>query len=81
MSDEKPIGILITLTDPTKEMITQAAAVGSYESSQRKYPRVQILTVRDIIQGKRPHIPPKGGHRPFAKAPLERKAAKTERML
>ena len=62
-------------------MITQAAAAGYYESAGRKYPRVQILTVRDILKGERPKMPPQGGHTPFAKAPRERKSAKTERML
>jgi len=67
----KPIGILVTLTKPTKGMITQAVAAGSYESDGIKYERVQIMTVEDILKGKRPHVPPPVS--PFAKAPAEKK--------
>ena len=67
----KPIGILVTLTKPTKGMITQAVAAGSYESDGIKYQRVQIMTVEDILKGKRPHVPPPVS--PFAKAPAEKK--------
>lgn len=84
LDDERPIGILVTLTAPTPRMLTQAAAAGYYSSADQpgqKYPRLQILTVRDILDGERPKIPPKGLHAPFAKAPREPKTAKTERML
>lgn len=79
MNGEKPIGILITLVEPTPGMKTQAAAAGFYESSGKKYPRVQILTVRDILKGKRPNMPPQRS--PFAQAPVEREKAETKRLL
>ena len=79
MNEDKPIGIFATLAPPTKGMLTQAAAAGYYESGDRKYPRVQILTVRDILDGKRPEMPPQRS--PFAEAPRERERAKTKRML
>lgn len=79
MNDDKPIGVLITLTPPTKGMITQAAAAGFYESADRKYPCIQILTIEEILAGKQPELLPQRS--PFAEAPREREKAKTERML
>ena len=80
MNDEKPIGVLITLVKPTEGMKTQAAAAGFYESSGKKYPRVQILTVSDILKGKRPNVPPQ--RPPFAQAPMEKgEEAKTLPLL
>jgi DNA modification methylase len=79
--EKEPIGILLTLTKPTKEMATEAAASGYYESDlwQKKYPRIQIITIEDLLNGKRPDIPSAAS--PFAHAPLEREQAETERML
>jgi site-specific DNA-methyltransferase (adenine-specific) len=69
--ENEPIGILLTLNKPTKDMVTEAASAGFYESElwQRKYPRVQILTIEDVLNGKRPDVP--WGAAPFAKAPKE----------
>ncbi len=51
--DKADIGLFITLTEPTKAMTTEAAAAGFYESSNgRKFPRIQILTIEDLLSGK-----------------------------
>jgi site-specific DNA-methyltransferase (adenine-specific) len=77
----EPIGILLTLALPTKDMLTEAAAAGFYENDfwKRKYSRVQIITVMDVLKGKKPDMP--WGGSPFAKAPAERERANMERML
>jgi len=77
----EPIGILLTLTKPTKDMSTEAASSGFYESAlwQKKYPRIQIITIEDLLNGKRPDLPSAAS--PFAKAPLERERGETGRML
>jgi DNA modification methylase len=56
----EPIGVLLTLRPPSREMALEAVAAGSYESpvSGRKYPRIQILTIADIFNGKRVDMPP-----------------------
>ena len=79
--EKEPIGILLTLNPPTKDMITEAAASGFYESDfwKKKYPRVQIITVLDLLKGKRPEMP--WGGSPFAKAPTEKERAEQEAML
>lgn len=48
------IGVFITLETPTKDMTTEAASAGIYEPEMlpgQKYPRLQILTVEDILAG------------------------------
>jgi adenine specific DNA methylase Mod len=79
--EKEPIGILLTLANPTKDMTTEAAASGFYESDlwHKKYPRIQIITIEDLLNGKRPDIPSAAS--PFARAPLEREKAETERLL
>jgi DNA modification methylase len=77
----EPIGVFVMLGKPTKDMVTEAAAAGFYESElwQRKYPRVQILTIEDILNGKRPEVP--WGAAPFAKAPKEKEKSEQENLL
>ena len=79
--EKEPIGILLTLNPPTKDMITEAAASGFYESDfwKKKYPRVQIITVLDLLKGKRPEMP--WGGSPFARAPTEKERANQEFLL
>jgi hypothetical protein len=62
-------------------MITEAAASGIHGSDfwKKKYPRVQIVTVLDLLKGKRPEMP--SGGSPFAKAPTEKEKAEQEAML
>ncbi len=53
------IGIFLTLEPPTKPMVTEAALQGFYNSPLGKdYPRIQILTIEDVLNGERPSIPP-----------------------
>jgi len=53
------IGVLITMEDPSKQMRTEAAEAGFYRSpyTQRDHPRLQILTVGDLLEGKRIDYP------------------------
>ncbi len=54
-----PIGLLLTLEPPTQPMITEAAEAGFYESPiwQKRFPRIQILTIEDVFAGKQPLMP------------------------
>jgi site-specific DNA-methyltransferase (adenine-specific) len=55
------IGVLVTLEDPSKPMRDEAAQAGSWHSDlyDKDYPRIQIITAKEIIeQAKLPHIPP-----------------------
>jgi site-specific DNA-methyltransferase (adenine-specific) len=54
------IGVLISMQDPTKPMQTEAVTAGFYESPMwnRKYPRIQLLTIAGLLAGKQIEMPP-----------------------
>ena len=62
------MGIFITLEPPTKEMRTEAVSAGSYHSPlwDREYPKIQILTIEELLQGKIIDMPQPTS--PYAKA-------------
>jgi len=50
--EKAAIGIFITLAPPTRPMQTEAVKCGYYESPMgRSYPKVQILSVEDLLSG------------------------------
>lgn len=53
------LGIFITFEEPTSEMQTEALSSGYYHSQvwERDYPRIQILTIEEILSGERPDLP------------------------
>jgi site-specific DNA-methyltransferase (adenine-specific) len=57
--ERAPFGVFITAQAPTRAMERDAAAVGVWENEYtgRKHPRLQILTLAELFQGKRPDIP------------------------
>lgn len=55
--EKAKIGIFITLAEPTKPMLTEAIKAGYYETPFGKFPKLQILTIEDLLQGKKPEIP------------------------
>jgi len=50
--------VLITLTPPTKEMRAEAADGKYYSSPWGNHPRLQILTIEELLDGKRIDRPP-----------------------
>jgi len=63
------IGVLLTLDEPTKPMRAEAASAGFYTSPWGKHPRLQILTVEDLIAGKGIDRPPAQASVTFKRAP------------
>jgi len=55
------IGVFIILNDSTKDMRAEAAEAGFYQSAWGKHPRIQILTIQDLLDGKRIDFPPAQG--------------------
>ena len=46
------IGLCVTLTPPTKPMVTEAASAGHYESPHHgAFPRIQILSIEGLLNG------------------------------
>ena len=68
--EEAEMGVLIAMQEPTKQMRSEAAAAGFYESRWGKHPRLQILTVLDLLEGKQVDFPYRSGTNvTFKKAP------------
>lgn len=57
--EKAAIGALITLREPTKPMLTEAASAGFYKSENfpERYPRLQILTIKELLDGKQLRFP------------------------
>ena len=57
--DKALFGVLLTAQPPTRAMERDAASVGVWENelTGRRHPRLQILTLAELFQGKRPDIP------------------------
>lgn len=66
------IGVFITLEKPTRPMLTEAVAAGFYEPEYfpgEKYPRLQILTIEELLNGKTVQYPRKAPPATFKRAP------------
>ncbi len=60
VADKEAIGVLLTLESPTAPMVTEAVSAGYYHSPiyDKDYPKIQILTIEDLFQGKTVDMPP-----------------------
>ena len=55
--EKAAIGVLISLALPTRAMEREAIAAGFFETPFEKVPKIQIITLAELFQGVRPHIP------------------------
>lgn len=71
------LGVLITMTEPTSGMRQAASAAGTWtwDFANQDFPKVQILTVAELLSGKKPDLPP--WYRPYVQA----KAASDDEQL
>ncbi len=77
--EKAAIGLFVTLTAPTKPMITDAASSGHYESPHHGgFPRIQILTIEGLLNGtERPQWPDLSmGQQNYKQAKVETKGVK-----
>jgi DNA modification methylase len=58
--EKATIGVLISMQEPTSAMKTEAVTAGFYESALwgRKYPKIQLFTVGELLAGKKIEMPP-----------------------
>lgn len=57
--EKAEVGIFITLYPPTKPMEKEATEKGFYKSPLgTEHPRIQILTIEELLHNKKPDIPP-----------------------
>ncbi len=57
--ENAPMGILIALKTPTKGMLSYAASLGTWQmpGSERKYPVLQIFTIAEHFDKRKPDLP------------------------
>jgi len=82
--EKAPIGILITLEEPTRPMLQEAAAGGFYEPEHfpgHHYPRLQILTIRELLEGKEAQYPRMAPAATFKRAQRHRKSTEDQQRL
>jgi site-specific DNA-methyltransferase (adenine-specific) len=71
------IGVLISMHEPTRAMHTEAAGAGFYKSPWGNHPRIQILTIAELLEGKKIDMPPIGhANITFKKAERHKKTIK-----
>lgn len=58
--EKAEIGVLLTMQEPTQPMQAEAAGAGFYHSPgwDKSYPRLQVLTVAELLAGKGIDMPP-----------------------
>ncbi len=61
--EKAAIGVFLTLEKPTKPMTDEAVSAGFYHSPGwgRPYPRIQILTIEELLHGAGVKMPPQHG--------------------
>lgn len=71
--EKAQIGLFITLEEPTRDMTAEAAGAGVYTAawSQERFPRMQILTIAQLLRRVRPQMPSQ--HGTFRQAPRARR--------
>lgn len=77
------IALFITLEEPTEPMKQEAVTASFYipeHFATKKYPRIQILTVKELLDGKRPDYP-EFGAATFKKAQFQDKPTAEQDLL
>ncbi|MFO8079536.1 MAG: DNA methyltransferase [Armatimonadota bacterium] len=89
--EDAAIGVFVTLEEPTGPMRTEAAAAGFWSPAsnsvkangeQVSVPRIQILTIEELLEGAKIECPYlKHGSRGFKKAPRSKRSGREDRKL
>ena len=75
--EKAELGLFVTLEEPTRPMLQEAVAAGFYEPEHypgQQYPRLQILTIDELLGGKPAEYPRMGLQTTFRQAPRRRRA-------
>jgi restriction endonuclease Mrr len=81
--EKAAIGIFITLAEPTRPMTTEAVTAGFYQSPKGDVPKIQILTIADLLSGKEKpqYFDMSSGVYNFKKAKVEKQKAEQKQLL
>jgi hypothetical protein len=55
--EQAAIGVLITLQNPTQPMRRESASAGFFHSSNGQFQRIQIITIRELLEGRKVNYP------------------------
>ena len=81
--EKAEIGLFITLQEPTRPMLAEATSAGFYTPEHfpdSQYPRVQILTIEELLNGKRAEYPRLAPEATFRRAPRRRSSGAQGRL-
>ncbi len=82
--EEAAIGVFLCLEKPTGPMCREAAEAGVYQTktvSGTQHPRLQILTIEDLLAGKKVDMPAAQDIRSFKQAPKAKRGKQKEAEL
>ncbi len=80
--EKAEMGALISMQQPTKTMRREAAGVDFYKSAFGKHLKIQILTIANLLNGKKLDSPPAKADLSFKRAQVAKaKPATTPRLL
>ena len=65
------MGVLMSLNEPTGPMRAEAASAGRYDSPMMgtSHPRVQLVTVAELLEGRKLDLPRGSDYRTFKQSP------------
>ena len=82
--EDAAVGIFITLEEPTNPMQQEAIAAGFYEPDNlpgNQFPRVQILTIEQLLDGDQPDYPRVAAPQTVRKAPRRKRQQGVQQTL
>jgi site-specific DNA-methyltransferase (adenine-specific) len=78
--EKAAVGVLICLALPTRPMEIEAASAGFFDTGFEKVPRLQIITLAELFQGRRPQIP-RIDHGAAFRAPVREQADRQGKLI
>ena len=81
--EKAAIGLFVTLAEPTRPMLTESVSAGFYKSPKGDVPKIQILTVGDLLTGQAQaqFFDMSSGVYNFKKAKVERRSAEQKKLF
>jgi site-specific DNA-methyltransferase (adenine-specific) len=82
--EKSPIGILVTLEEPTGPMLEEAVTAGFYTPEHfpdHQYPRIQILTIKELLEGKEVQYPRMAPSVTFKRAQRHHRSSEEQQRL
>ena len=81
--EKAAIGLFVTLAEPTRPMLTEAVSAGFYKSPKGDVPKIQILTVGDLLTGQvqAQFFDMSSGVYNFKKAKVERRSGEQKKLF